>query len=70
MNIDAGQAIAKSIGTNCVDKWDPTLTFLKNKGFFTEQQDKFARGLYTLLSDEGVHPLIAERVLARLLTTW
>lgn len=67
MNIDAGQAIAKSIGTNCVDKWDPTLTFLKNKGFFTEQQDKFARGLYTLLSDEGVHPLIAEREFARLL---
>src|SRR5260370_4537711 len=67
MNIDAGQALAKSLETGCVDKWDPTLTFLKNKGFFTEQQDKFARGLYTLLSDEGVHPLIAEKEFARLL---
>lgn len=67
MNIDAGQAIAKSMGTNCVDKWDPALTFFKNKSFFTEQQEKFARGLYTLLSDEGVHPLIAEKEFARLL---
>jgi hypothetical protein len=67
MNIDAGQAIANSLGKNVVDQWDPTLTFLKNSKFFTEQQDKFARGLYTLLSDEGVHPLIAEKEFARLL---
>jgi hypothetical protein len=67
MNIDAGQAFAKSVGTTCVDKWDPTLTFFKNKGFFTDQQGKFARGLYTLLSDEGVHPLMTEREFARLL---
>jgi hypothetical protein len=67
MNIDAGQAIAKSMGKPVLDEWDPTLTFLKNSKFFTEQQDKFARGLYTLLSDEGVHPLIAEKEFARLL---
>ena len=67
MNIDAGQAIAKSTGKTVVDQWDPTLTFLKNSKFFTEQQEKFARGLYTLLSDEGVHPLIAEKEFARLL---
>jgi hypothetical protein len=45
----------------------PTVTFFRNYKFFTEQQDKFARGLYALLSDEGVHPLIAEREFARLL---
>lgn len=67
MNIDAGQAIAKNAGKIVVDQWDPTMTFLKNSKFFTEQQDKFARGLYTLLSDEGVHPLIAEKEFARLL---
>ncbi len=67
MNIDAGQAIAKSMGRTVVDQWDPTLTFLRNSKFFTEQQDKFARGLYALLSDEGVHPLIAEKEFARLL---
>ena len=67
MNIDAGQAIARSMGKLVVNQWDPTLTFLKNSKFFTEQQDKFARGLYTLLSDEGVHPLIDEKEFARLL---
>lgn len=67
LNIDAGQAIAKDLGTTVVDEWDPTITFLKNKSFLSAQQDKFARGLYALLSDEGVHPLIAEREFARLL---
>jgi hypothetical protein len=67
LNIDAGQAIAMALGATVVDEWDPTLTFLKNKSFLSAQQDKFARGLYTLLSDEGVHSLIAEREFARLL---
>jgi hypothetical protein len=67
MNRDAGQALAKSLGTTIVDEWDPTLTFFKNNRFLSPQQDKFARGLYTLLSDEGVHALIAEREFARLL---
>ena len=60
LNIDAGQAIANNLKTPVVDEWDPTLTFLKNQSFLSLQQDKFARGLYTLLSDEGVHPLIAD----------
>jgi hypothetical protein len=67
LSIDGGMAIAAAHGASVVQEWDPTLTFLKNNGFFTLQQDKFARGLYTLLSDEGVHPLIAEREFARLL---
>ena len=67
VNCDAGQAVARSLGTSVVDEWDPALTFLKNQSIITPQQEKFARGLYTLLSDEGVHPLIAEREFARLL---
>ena len=67
MNIDGGQAIAKSANSSVVAEWDPTLTFLKNNGFLTPQQDKFARGIYTLLSDEGVHSLISEQEFARLL---
>jgi len=67
LNIDAGQALATDLGITVVDRWDPTLTFLKNKSFLSPQQDKFARGIYALLSDEGVHPLIAEREFARLL---
>lgn len=67
LHIDAGLAIARSVNKTVKDEWDPVMTFLRNDGFFTAQQDKFARGLYALLSDEGVHPLIAEREFARLL---
>jgi len=67
LHIDGGTAIADSVGAAVAHEWDPVLTFLRNNAFFTPQQDKFARGLYTLLSDEGVHPLIAEREFARLL---
>jgi hypothetical protein len=67
LNVDTGQAIAKDLGVTVVDDWNSTLTFLSNKSFLSPQQEKFARGLYTLLSDEGVHALIAEREFARLL---
>jgi hypothetical protein len=67
LHIQATMAIAKNDNKTIIDAWDPAMTFLKNDGFLTPQQDKFARGLYTLLSDEGVHPLIAEREFARLL---
>jgi hypothetical protein len=67
LHIDAGQAIAKAVNKNVVADWNSTLTFLVNNGFLSLQQDKFARGLYALLSDEGVHPLIAELEFARLL---
>ncbi len=67
LHIDAGQALAKTENVTVVDEWDPTMTFLKNRSHITPQQEKFARGLYTLLSDEGVHALVAEREFARLL---
>jgi hypothetical protein len=67
LHIQAGVAIAKSTNKTVVNAWDPVMTFLKTDGFLTMQQDKFARGLYMLLSDGGVHPLIAEREFARLL---
>lgn len=67
LTIDAGQAIAKDLAETVVDEWDPTINFLRNRLFLSPQQEKFSRGLYTLLSDEGVHALIAEREFARLL---
>ncbi len=54
------------MGLSVPPDWDPTLTFLKNKEFLTPQQDKLARGLYAVLSDEGVHPLISDQEFARL----
>jgi hypothetical protein len=67
MHLDAGKALAASLGTAVVPEWDPVITFLQNKMFLTQQQAKFAPGLHTLLSDEGVHALIAETEFARLL---
>jgi hypothetical protein len=67
LHVDAGQAIAKSENVTVISEWDPTITFLRNRSHITLQQEKFARGLYTLLSDEGVHALVAEREFARLL---
>jgi hypothetical protein len=67
MHLDAGRSLAAGLATTVVAEWDPTMTFLQNKQFLTPQQVKFARGLHTLLSDEGVHALIAETEFARLL---
>jgi hypothetical protein len=67
LHIQAGVAIAKGANKAVLNSWDPVMTFLKNDGFLTMQQDKFARGLHALLSEHGVHPLIAEREFARLL---
>ena len=66
LHIDAGQAIAKSINKAVVARWNETLTFLTTNNFLTSQQEKLARGLHALVSDEGVHPLIAGREFARL----
>jgi hypothetical protein len=65
LHIQTASSIATSLGTTVVDEWDPSVTFLANKGYLSKQQEKFARGLYTLTSDEGVHPLIAEREFVR-----
>jgi hypothetical protein len=47
--------------------WDTSTAFLRKEGYITVQQEKFARGIYALISDEGVHPLMSERVFARVL---
>jgi hypothetical protein len=67
LTIDAGQAIARNSGTSVVADWNSTMTFINNSSFLSKQQDKFARGLHALLSDEGVHSLIAEQEFVRLL---
>ena len=40
---------------------------LRSSALLTVQEEKLATALYTLISDEGVHPLFAEREYARLL---
>jgi hypothetical protein len=47
-------------------KWGTGLSYLSANDFLTKQEEGFAAGLYTLISDEAVHPLIAKREYARL----
>jgi hypothetical protein len=55
LNIDGATVVAAQSGEAMVQAIDPALNVLRNKGILTAQQEKFARGLYTLLSSEGVH---------------
>lgn len=46
--------------------WGSGLTFLRQNNVLTLKEEQFAASLYGLISDEAVHPLIAEREYARL----
>ncbi len=48
------------------DKWGPATLFLRQHGVITVKEEAFITTLYTLVSDEGIHPLIADREYARL----
>lgn len=63
----SARAIAAVAGVTIVDRWGEATAFLRQQGLFTQQHEKFVAALYTLLSDESVHPLTADREYARLL---
>src|SRR5258708_1057011 len=48
------------------DKWGTQLTYLRVNDFLSKQEEQFVGGLYAVISDEAVHPLIARREYARL----
>jgi len=58
---------AAKAGTSPPKKWSKSTEMLRGNDVLSVQEETFARSLYTLISDEGVHPLIAEREYARLL---
>ncbi len=61
---------AKGIGINGLNadkKWGSATGLLREKGYLTKQHGAFVTSLYTLFSDEGVHPLGADQEYARLL---
>jgi hypothetical protein len=58
--------LAVKYGGSAPSRWGDGLAFLREKGFLTKAEEGFASGLYTLMSDEAVHPLIADREYARL----
>jgi hypothetical protein len=66
LHLEAAQHIAKTTLGSAHD-WDTSTSFLRKHDYITAQQEKFARGIYALISDEGVHPLMSEPVFARVL---
>ncbi len=60
-------AAAAAAGHTVVDRWGDVILYLRQQGYFTKQHETFLASLYTLLSDESVHPLTADREYARLL---
>ena len=66
LHLEAAQHIAKTVQGSTHD-WDTSTSFLRKRDYITPQQEKFARGIYALISDQGVHPLMAERIFARVL---
>jgi hypothetical protein len=66
LHLEAAQHIATTIPGSTQD-WDTSTAFLRKHCYITVQQEKFGRGIYALISDEGVHPLMSERVFARVL---
>jgi hypothetical protein len=47
-------------------KWGASTTFLRSKGVISPKDEAFITSLYTLVSDEAIHPLIAPREYCRL----
>ncbi len=63
---ETGPFLEKKYGAPFMPGWGPSLSYLRRNGAFSEAEEEFAAGLYGLISDEAVHPLIAEREYARL----
>ena len=59
--------LAAKTGTSAPTQWGKTTSMLRGSGVMSLQEERLATSIYTLISDEGVHPLIAEREYARLL---
>lgn len=67
LHADACAAIAIPVGVSAPTSWGEANEFLYKHGYLSKKQQQFVVSFYALMSDEGVHPLIAEREYARLL---
>jgi hypothetical protein len=63
----SAKAIADAAGDPLNDRWGDATLYLRNGGYLTKQHEAFIASLYTLISDNSVHPLGADREYARLL---
>ena len=60
------QAVTAMSPSSPAKKWGEVLKLLSDGGVLSKAEEEFIASLYTLISDEAVHPLIAEREFARL----
>jgi hypothetical protein len=67
LHLQACAAAVKKFGGSPPSKWGEALKYLRDNDVLAKQEELFAAHLYTLMSDTGVHPLIAEREYARLM---
>jgi hypothetical protein len=63
---DAFPMLLAKFGGAAPKKWGDGLLYLRENGVLSKPEEQFAASLYTLISDEAVHPLMAEREYARL----
>lgn len=66
LHIQACAPIAALVGQAAPTKWGPATLLLRTSGMISMTEEKFVTSLYTLISDEAVHPLMAEREYARI----
>lgn len=66
LHIQASARIAVSLGVNPVTKWGQATLLLRKSGTISPTEETFITSLYTLISDEAIHPLMTEREYARI----
>lgn len=59
-------ALHAKFGGQLQQKWGDGLAYLARNQILSKTEEQFVASLYTLISDEGVHPLVAEKEYARL----
>jgi hypothetical protein len=66
LHADSVLAIVAKGAVGPANGWGPNLIFLRQTAVLTPKEEAFVAGLYGLISDQAVHPLVAEREYARL----
>jgi hypothetical protein len=66
LHAEALPAVNANVAGPVSEKWGDGLVYLRSTDVLSKAEGGFVAGLYTLISDEAVHPLIAEREYARL----
>ena len=66
LHIQACDPIAAANGEQVPQKWGKAISFLRTNGIISQLDETFVTSLYTLVSDEAIHPLIAEQEYARI----